>query len=199
MKKHRRLFSRVALAALLVCTSLSAHAQGTAGKEKLVPARWSHRMDRMGFRWDVNQYGSVNDGTNDAFDGGFYLTVNGRQFRATQSLMTADGKEYVLRMSYGGLNVTRRILVDVARAGIRFLEIVENTQTKPMRAALMVRTQLGSSSAQVFSSEGKPFAGRLGKKDCGILTVGQSSRPSVSAPSRAQSKTRSVPAWVSAM
>ena len=80
MKKDRRLFSRVALVTLVVCTSLNARAQTRAAKEKLVPARWSQRNDAMGFRWDINNYGSVNDGLNDCFDGGFHLMVNGRQF-----------------------------------------------------------------------------------------------------------------------
>ena len=133
----------------------------------------------MGFRWDIQQNGSVNDGSNDCFDTGLVLLVNGSQFSAQKPMMTADGGEYVLSRSMAGCRVTRRVLVDLARAAVRYVEVFENTGSNPVKLKVTVRSTLGGSCRQVVTDGGSPFSGGLGKKDGGVLTVSSSNRPCV--------------------
>ena len=35
--------------------------------EKLVPANFAQKTDSQGFRWDINQQGSIDDGTNSGY------------------------------------------------------------------------------------------------------------------------------------
>ncbi|GAH50604.1 unnamed protein product, partial [marine sediment metagenome] len=145
----------------------------------LVPANFSQKTDSMGFRWDVNQSGAVNDGSNDCFDGGLVLSVGGNQFGAQNRMMTFDGREYVLSGTTAGVKVTRRILVDLKRAVARYIEAFENTGNATAQLTVVIRSQLGGSCAQVLTSAGAVFQGKLGAKDVGILTVSSGNRPCV--------------------
>ncbi|KPL01823.1 MAG: hypothetical protein AMK75_03780 [Planctomycetes bacterium SM23_65] len=153
---------------------------GAPVQEKLVGANFSHKTDSQGFRWDVQSSGYISDGTNDCFDSGLMLYVNGSQFSSSQRMMTADGREFVLSQAMGSLKLTRRILVDQARAVVRYLEVFENTSNRMQNVGVEVRTQVGGSARQILTSTGAPFTGALGKKDIGIVTVSSStSRPCV--------------------
>ena len=85
-----------AVATLLLATSAARCPAVSPPAQRLVPAAYGARTDSQGFSWDINQQGSIDDGTNDCFDGGLILTVNGQQFQTQQSQMTADGSELVL-------------------------------------------------------------------------------------------------------
>lgn len=154
-------------------------ALGRARKEKLVPAQFSQKQDSMGFRWDINQAGSVSDGSNDCFDGAMILSVNGSNFTAQKSMMTSPRGEYVLTRSMSGVRVTRRVLVDVKRAAARYVEVFENAGSNPVKLSVGIRSMLGGTCRQVITDGGKPFSGSLGKKDVGVLSVSSSSRPCV--------------------
>ena len=168
-------------AAVCAFTAPPALARSRGGRARLVPANFTHKTDALGFRWDINQSGQVNDGTNDCFDGAMRLTVNGRQFNASQPQMTADGSEYVLGASLSGIHVTRRIKVDVAASAVRYVEILKNTGHAPVTVSLAMTSNLGSSCQAVVTNSGAPNARALGPRDSGILAThapGQS-RPSV--------------------
>ncbi|MHC4202120.1 MAG: hypothetical protein ACYSU0_19185, partial [Planctomycetota bacterium] len=167
-----------ALLALLVPASAAGRGPRRGG-EKLVPAKFSHKQDALGFRWDVTQAGTVSDGSNDCFDTGLALLVNGSQFNAQSYMMTADGSEYVLSRQMSGVNVTRRVLVDVTRGAARYIETFANAGPNPVRLAVAIRSRVGGTCQQVVTDSGAPFTGSLGKKDVGVLTVSTSSRPCV--------------------
>ena len=164
------------LAALLSPTLRSAE---QPEQEELVQARFETKQDALGLRWDFNVYGMVGDGTNDCFDNGLELRVNGSMFQGQQQLMTGDATEYVLRQKIGSLNVTRRMKLMSERSVVRYVEIIENTDNAPAQVNVEVRSRLGGNCSQVLTSSGQPFAGTLDKKDVGIIAVQTNTRPSV--------------------
>jgi len=151
--------------------------EGRGGEpEKLIPASFTTKSDALGFRWDINQTGVVSDGTNDCFDGGLFLKVNGVQFSAARSMMTPDGREYVLSGTPAGIKVTRRILVDTVRSAVRYIEVFENPGGNAVTLTVTIRSMLGGSCASVVTSTGAGFTGSLGKKDIGLLTTSRQGR-----------------------
>ncbi len=149
----------------------------------LVRARFNQVNDAMGFRWDVDQQGGINDGTNDCFDGGMYLRVNGNQFGPNDHKMVPDASEYFISGQIANLQVTRRVRVDVQRGGARFIEVLTNPHaSNAVSASVDIVTNLGGQAGGAFTSSGKPFAGgTLGKDDVGFFMAAQAanSRPSV--------------------
>ncbi|HYE07239.1 MAG TPA: hypothetical protein VEL07_17125 [Planctomycetota bacterium] len=138
--------------------------------------------DAQGFRWDRNgQTGAIDDGTNDCFDSGLWLTVNGQQFQCQQPMMTADG-ELVLSLPMGGITVTRRVRVLTDLAAVRWCEIIENTTDQAATVAVMVEANLGGNAQATVTTTGQAFGGgTLGAKDVGFVTQqpANNSRPSV--------------------
>jgi hypothetical protein len=94
-------------------------------------------------------------------------------------MMTADGSEFVLSGKAGGLDVTRRVLVDLKRGVARYVEVFKNSGKGPVKATVALGSRLGGSCQGVVTSEGAGFAGKLGKRDVGIVTISSSSRPCV--------------------
>ncbi len=175
-------FTRLVCAVVFAVTLSRAAARADdKPAEQLVRANYRSVNDSMGFRWDVNSYGMINDGSDDCFDGALRLDVNGSQFYCSNNaMMTSDGKEYVLSRKMSGMNVTRRIRIDTERSFVRYLEIFENTKNSAATVRVDLRTSLGNTYQQVVTNTGSVFSGIFGKKDCGILAmVNSGSRPSV--------------------
>lgn len=147
----------------------------------LVNANFQYVTDSQGFRWDVQaSYGGINDGTNDAFDGGLYLFVNNAQFSASSQFMIADGQEYVFTNTMNALQVTRRVYINRELGAVRYLEIFQNRTDQLQKVAVEVRTDLGSTPQGIVANDGKPLAGALAKEQVGIYAVSHGgSRPSV--------------------
>ncbi len=172
--------SRHAVRGLIALLCCCAGVGAGAAEQALVKAQYSHKTDRLGFRWDVNHTGMINDGSNDCFDGGLTLNVNGTNFSAAQQMMTADGREYVLsNPNMRGLAVTRRVYLDLERGGARYVEVFTNSGNQVVKAQVNLRSNLGSSFSHAITSSGGAFSGQLGKKDTGVLTISRGSRPCV--------------------
>ncbi len=168
--------------AFLAAALSAASALARPAKHKgLVPANFNQRTDALGFMWDVQANGAVDDGSDDCFDTGMALLVNGSGFSpSARPVMTADGREYVLSGQVAGLKITRRVLVDTKRAAARYLEVCHNPGTKTVQAQVSLVSNLGANAQATLSSSGKPFVGGgLGKKDAGFVTLSTSSRPCV--------------------
>ncbi len=166
------------------CLFLAGVVLGAAGRaharEKLVPANFQKHRDALGFEWDVQQHGTIGDGSNDCFDGAVALSVNGTNFQPQTSQMTSSGIEYVLeRKNLNGFDVTRRILLDTKRSVVRYIESFHNPQSAPRQLQAQLSTTLGSSCAQTITTSGQVFSGALGKKDVGLLTISNTQRPCV--------------------
>jgi hypothetical protein len=156
------------------------HAGRPAGLGGLVPIKYQHRTDALGFRWDVQRNGSINDGTSDCFDGGLILTVNSKNFNPTLQLMNPRTSEYVFSGKVGAVMVTRRVLVDLKASATRFVETFTNTGSVPVTMQVYLSSNLGNSAQATYSNTGTPNPATFGKNDFGVLAQARpGSRPSV--------------------
>ncbi len=155
-------------------------ASGGGRASSLVPANYRQRVDTLGFRWDVQPTGALNDGTNDCFDGGLVLQVNGRNFNSTKRMMTASGGDHVFTTTMGQIEVTRWVGIDLKVGGARYVEVFKNTGTASAALRVSLISHLGSSCQAIYSDTGSPSPTALGKLDGGILAHQRpGSRPSV--------------------
>jgi hypothetical protein len=116
--------------------ALEAHAQGQVN-------------DAQGFRWDISSDGRIGDGTNDTFDGGMYLRVNGTQFRAPHRGGRAPAKEFKLGPTpCGNLRISRWVYINRKDACARYLEIIENPGKETVKATVTLYSNLGGSIQQ---------------------------------------------------
>ncbi|HET6428671.1 MAG TPA: hypothetical protein VFJ30_09700 [Phycisphaerae bacterium] len=139
------------------------------------------RQDAMGFQWDIGGNGMVNDGTNDAYDGGMRLLVDNSTFNSFGTArISADGSEVEIGpWTAGSLRVWRRIRVD-AKAGVcRWIDIFENDSDRKVTAKCRHHSNMGDSTQRSRTTSG---GAQPGEKDWGFATSGSSdssSRPSV--------------------
>jgi len=144
-----------------------------------VSSSWT-TTDSAGFRWDIYlNYGQVNDGTNDAYDGGMQLQVGGTTMSVSgQGRLSKTGDEVEIgpwrRQS---VNIYRRIYVDKTVGYCRWIDIFENTAASAQTLTLRYYSNMGSSTSSTFTTSGQT---NLTEKDWGIVTnSSSSSRPSV--------------------
>jgi len=143
-----------AIMAMLVAGPLAA-----ASKEKLVPAQITPKSDKLNFNWDFQQDGSVSDGSNDCYDGAYYLYVNSSnagsfQFQCQRPMMTKDGKEYVLNFTNNQLEIQRRVRLFPDLGLVRYVDMVTNNSQQDQKLTLRIYTNLGGSATQM-AWEGK--------------------------------------------
>lgn len=150
-----------------------------AQDETLIPARPKQLMDKRANRWDLDLLGIVNDGTNDCFDAGGVLRLDGSQLSVSRSMMTTDGMEYVFSGRHRLLTVTRRVRLDAEAGALRYLEIFENQGKTPQRVVAAIHTNLGNSARQIVTAQDKLLLGGLGKEDGAFVAVQSDNRPSV--------------------
>jgi hypothetical protein len=138
--------------------------------------------DAIGNRWDINYNGSVNDGTNDAYDGGMTLAIGGSAFSwGSQGLLSADRREVqVGPWQYGQLKIWRRIYVAPKGAYCRWIDIFENTASSNQTCSIRYQTYCGGGTVGTIQNPAGKDA--LAKGDGAFLTNdGQngSSRPNL--------------------
>ena len=112
-----------------------------------VPVVMPHYLyDGDNYRWDMLGNGSINDGSNDAFDGGFELAG----FPSLANGLLSGGREVWLGpANVSGLQVTRRIYVPSNQAFARFLEVCSNPGTTAITATIQIDSDLGSDASTV--------------------------------------------------
>ncbi|MBS3735262.1 MAG: hypothetical protein KGY99_10115 [Phycisphaerae bacterium] len=99
--------------------------------------------DGGGFRWDIQRYGTVGSGTNNAYGQGMFLRLGSDTIRSPngRARISADGRELEIGPHrHGKLLIYRRIRVYKDRAMARWLEIIEN----PTGDALWVNADLAT-------------------------------------------------------
>ncbi|POZ49634.1 beta strand repeat-containing protein [Methylovulum psychrotolerans] len=102
--------------------------------------------DIRNYIWDIQANGSINDGSNDAFDTAFVLDG----FSSTTQTYEDSNREVVMASNASGdIDVTRKVYVpDSGTVGYaRFLEIVTNTGSVATTYNLVIRGNLGSDSS----------------------------------------------------
>jgi len=149
-------------------------------KGRPVSSNWN-MTDGAGFRWDIYvNHGQVNDGTNDAYDGGMQLQVNGSTFNVrSPGRLSADGREIEIGpWPSGSVNVSRRIYVDPTVGYCRWIDIFANTSSQARTLTLRYYSNVGAAVQMTYTTGGKAD---LRPQDWGIVTSGSvgGSRPAI--------------------
>ncbi len=136
-------------------------------------------QDAMGYRWDVSSNGTISDGTNDAYDGGLQLQVQGATFPSFSAgrLSKQRLEVEIGPWRHAGLAISRRIFVNVKGGYCRWIDLFENPTTSPVNVTVRYYSNMGEGTQRVHTSSGKAH---LAKGDWGAVTAGAS--PSSSRP-----------------
>ncbi len=173
-----------------LCCTLTAVLVGSiaaaADKRLHIPAGRSASFmwtvqDAAGFRWDISSNGTVSDGTNDAYDGGMQLQISGSSYPSVSNArLSRDGREVEIGpYQYSGLEISRRIHVNVKGGYCRWIDIFENPTASQVSLSLRYYSNLGDGIYRLHTTSGKPAPG---KDDWGVVTAGSStssSRPAI--------------------
>jgi len=129
--------------------------------------------DGAKYQWDISAHGQVSDGTNDAYDGGMRLSVNGSNWsHSGNGRRSKDGHEVEIGpWTRGSLRIWRRIYVDPKVGYCRWIDIFENTSASTEQVRLKYYTNIGGSVDTTYTTSGKAA---LTDADWGLIT-GQSS------------------------
>jgi hypothetical protein len=112
--------------------------------EKTTSFNWT-QTDGAGMQWDIRNTGAVHDGTNDTYDTGMQLTVNGRTVTSSKGILGRNGQEVQIDSADdSGLTIHRRIYVDRETGYCRWVEIFRNRTSSPQPVKAEWRTQLGN-------------------------------------------------------
>lgn len=153
--------------------SRGAEPAGDRGGLHIPPGRtitFNHTLsDAKGYRWDIQNYGTVYQGTNYAYSNGLYLYVHGSNFYAGTGWANKAGDEVEIGPWnwQNQVHVHRRIKVykDVPLA--RWLDIFENTSAGDVTVAVRVYTYTRANIQRVATSTGKSA---FGPKDWALVT-----------------------------
>jgi hypothetical protein len=144
-------------------------------------------VDGVQESWDITADGQIADGTNDAYDDMFFLSIDGNGFPAqtagTATAQLEDGRELVLGpvvdLGGTGLTVTRKIHISDTQGFARFLEILSNPGAADVTVPVLIDGNLGSdeSNNDVFASSSGDTV--LGAGDSWFTNHQDSSDPAV--------------------
>ena len=100
--------------------------------------------------------GALNNGTSDAYDGCYYLTVNGTRYsRGSATHTTTAGGRHVHmpEVAVGALRVQRHIYVPAAGGEYaRYIDVIRNPSAMPVTTTAAITGNLGSDSSTVTTS-----------------------------------------------
>jgi len=107
-------------------------------------------QDKEGFTWDVGNNGTIVDGTNDTFDGGFALLVGKRMFEDNEITQVKENEFLIGVANLEGLNVKRRVIVLPEESCVVYAEIFENPTAEAISVQVRLRTEVGGNIGQVL-------------------------------------------------
>ncbi len=114
--------------------------------------------DGGGFRWDIQYYGTVAQGTNYAYSGGMYCQVNGSNVRSNtgQGWVNATGDEIEIGPHSGNsLKIYRRIRVYKDQSLARWLDIFENPTGQAITIQLQYYSYVNYGIQRMVSESGQ--------------------------------------------
>lgn len=116
--------------------------------------------DAMGFNWDMANNASINDGSDDAFDGGIVLHVGGTAYNGSGQGTNQDGLFVFGTETISGVAVTRHVMLIKDPPGLVYADSYHNPGTDSTSIVPVIYSDFGDSATpQVKSnSEGKMSA-----------------------------------------
>lgn len=142
----------------------------------LVPATFQAMTDSQGFLWDLDQSGSVQNGSN-CFNSAMTPELNSGGFNVQQSMMTPDGSEIFLDGAVQNLAYSRRIKIDLKQACVRYFDSVRNTSGAPQNVRLNLRLNFNSQMQAAVTDAGTALGNTLGPKENGFVVMRQAGQP----------------------
>lgn len=157
------------LAAFLVPLLLAA-GSARAVTPTLVPATFQPMTDSQGFLWDLDQSGSVQNGSN-MFSGAMSPEINNGGFSVQNQQMTPDGSEIFLDGTANNLAFSRRIKIDQKLAYVRYFDSVRNTSSAAQNVRLGLRIQFNNQMQAAVTDAGTALGNALGAKENGFVVM----------------------------
>lgn len=169
--------------ALLVAPSAGAAAppEGKGGLHiaRARPASFTTYLnDGAGYRWDIQYYLNVGQGTGNAYSSGLYCRVNGTNISSNgRGWMNPAGDEIEIGPhNLGSVMAYRRCKVYRDQGLARWLDIFVNRGNTRETIAVQIYTRTQTSISRTISSSG---AGVFGPKDWAFITEHQMGRPAL--------------------
>lgn len=130
--------------------------------------------DGAGFRWDIQYYGTVGQGTNYVYSGGLYLQVDGTSVHSNgMGWANPAGDELEIGpFNRGSVRIYRRIRVSKDAGLARWLDIYENANaSQEVSLNVQVYTNTNWTINERYFSTGKDT---FTDKDCAFITTSPS-------------------------
>lgn len=102
--------------------------------------------DGDGYLWDIQNNGTIFDGTSNAFDNGLSLRINGSFFPATTQTTELGGRQVVMSSTISVFDVTRKVYVPADDGWSRYLETITNTSGTAETFTVTISTNSGNNS-----------------------------------------------------
>jgi hypothetical protein len=138
--------------------------------------------DGGGFRWDIQYYGNVGQGTNYAYSSGVYSQVSGNNISSNGTgFVSKDGDEVEIGpYQINQMRCYRRVKVYKDAPLARWIDIFENTSGQEQTIQVQVTTNLNNTVGRTDTSSG---GSDFGEKDWAFITEqaagGPANAPSV--------------------
>ncbi|HEX8297090.1 MAG TPA: hypothetical protein VF593_12370 [Chthoniobacteraceae bacterium] len=162
------IFRVLPLVALLLAAPIIGR---SAAAPNLVPANFQQQTDSLGFIWDLDSNGSVQNGSN-CFSGAMQVEVNGSSFSAQQPMMTPDGSEYFIDANINNsFAINRRVKLEQKAAFVRYVDTLRNISAAPQTVRLNFRIQFNNQMQATIGDSGAPVTNALGAKDSGFAVL----------------------------
>ncbi|PTX99480.1 hypothetical protein DB346_16710 [Verrucomicrobia bacterium LW23] len=149
-----------------------------------IPATFNAQSDSLGFPWNMNQQGHMDQGQNSCFTVAMSLQVNSANFTPspnTPGIMSPDGLEYIITGNAGGqVEVTRRIRFDLKASCVRYIDTISNPTSTAVPATITLMNQFGNRFDMLYTDRGTSGSSLTGRES-GVVAVhkANSGKPSV--------------------
>ncbi len=175
----RRAACAVMTAACLLLT-VQADARTPAAQTYVTPS-WQQQTDRLGFQWEIQPGGYLQNGTNHVFVNAMAIEINGNGFGGGgQQQMTPDGLTYLLSGPCGPIELSRLITIDPNLGVCRWVDSFTNTGSSDLTLNVNYGTYLRYQAQSVQTDTGAAFQNTLGKDEGGLVFVqSQQNIPSI--------------------
>ncbi len=171
------------LVSLLALAGLGGvRAQDEASRQEIdpVPPKFELWQDSDGFLWQLTQQGSLGSGDTAYFQGALALFIKGAPFQAENATRLDggegpddEGARLLLGQARDDLMVTRDVWFDRERAGVRVLDVFENTGSRKATFRIDLKTSYQNPWQDLHGTEGRILGARpgdgMGPRDFGVV------------------------------
>lgn len=173
----------IAVVAGAVLAALAAGAGAQQGGEPLrleeIPANFELWQDAEGFLWQLSRQGALGSAEASYFQAAMGLVVKGQPFAPTEGVRAdggqpgSEGARVALGQTLGAIAIRRDVWFDGERAGVRVLDVFENTGNRRESIRVELRTSFQNPWQDLHGTSGRILGtgpgGGLGERDFGVV------------------------------